>query len=54
LVLLHQARAGEYALELPAKPRAVVDLCGGKPVAVKGSTLHLSGPLGTTHLIEIQ
>jgi hypothetical protein len=54
LVLLHQARAGEYALELPEKPRAAFDLCRGKPVALSGSTLHLSGSLGTTHLIETQ
>jgi hypothetical protein len=53
LLLLHQARDGEYEINLPESPKKVIDLRTGKVISHKGKKLLLTGKTGSTHLLQI-
>lgn len=53
MLLLHQARDGEYSVQLPGKPEIVRSLITGDNIPLTGNKLILNGLKGDTHLLQI-
>jgi hypothetical protein len=54
LLLLHQARDGDYEVHLPVSPKTVQDLRTGEVVPFHDNVITLSGRKATTHLLRIE
>lgn len=54
MVLLHQARDGEYAVHLPDTPLTIRDIRNDKILHAHEGMLRLKGPKATTHLLELR